>query len=336
LLAGGAGYVGSALAPVLLEHGYEVEVVDLLWFGNHLPANVKVTRKNLFDCCAKEFEGFDQMIFLAGLSNDPMAEFDPASNFIYNAALPSYLAFEAKKAGVRRFIYASSCSIYGYTVNQLYDENSPATCSYPYGISKLQGEQGVMKMMDSTFSTISLRQGTICGHSPRMRFDLVINTMFKTALTGDLISVNNPSLWRPIFHIQDAVTAYMRAVQADYSLGGVFNVSSDNYTIGQAGDLVKYELERLTGKRVRIVLKDVKDFRNYKVSIHKARTELGFQPKRSIEDIVADLHAHRASYGDYENDNYYNIRVFKNLLVAQGAVQDALHKDGPRVSRANP
>jgi len=313
LLAGGAGYIGSALAPALIEDGYEVTAIDMLWFGNHLPKEVKVIEKDLFKCQHEDFAGFDQVIFLAGLSNDPMAEHDPASNFIYNAALPSYLAFTAKKAGVKRFIYASSCSVYGYTVNQLYDEAAPTTCNYPYGISKLQGEEGVMKMQDKGFSTISLRQGTVCGHSPRMRMDLLINTMFKTAMTEGRITVNNPSLWRPVYHIQDAVTAYMRAVQADYALSGIFNVCSDNCTIGQAADLVKYEVERLTGKRTKIILKNVMDLRNYKVNIQKARTELGFQPKRSIENIVADLHAHRDSYGDYENDGFYNIRVFKKL-----------------------
>ena len=114
-------------------------------------------------------------IKLGGLSNDPMAEFSPAMNFIQNGALPTYLAFIAKKAGVRRFVYACSCSVYGYTVNELYDEESPVTCGYPYGISKLQGERAVLQLQDETFSTISLRQGTVCGYSPRRRFDLIVN-----------------------------------------------------------------------------------------------------------------------------------------------------------------
>ena len=104
LVAGGAGYVGSALAPVLVEHGYEIDVVDLMWFGNHLPEGANVYEKNLFDCKPAELERYDQVIFLAGLSNDPMAGLDPSMNFILNAALPSYLAFIAKQAGVRSFI----------------------------------------------------------------------------------------------------------------------------------------------------------------------------------------------------------------------------------------
>lgn len=313
MLAGGGGYIGSALATRLQELGYDVTVVDLFWFGCHLSEGIKSFKKNLFDCTQEDLAGFDQVVFLAGLSNDPMAEYSPAENFIYNAALPAYLALESKKAGAKRFIYASSCSVYGYTVNQLYDESAPTICNYPYGISKLQGEQGVMRLQDENFSTISLRQGTVCGHSPRMRFDLVVNTMFKTAMSEARIVVSNPSLWRPIYHIQDAVSGFIRAIQAHLSISGVYNVATDNYTIGQVGDIVKHVLERLSGERIKMEIRNVSDLRNYKVSIQRARTELGFQPMHSIEDIIKELYGQRKSYGDLEKDEYYNIRIFKKL-----------------------
>ena len=313
LVAGGAGYVGSALVPTLVEHGYEVEVIDLLWFGNHLPKNVKVVQKNIFDCTEDQLKGYDQVVFLAGLSNDPMAEFDPSKNFVYNAALPSYLAFTAKKAGVRRFVYASSCSVYGYTVNELYNEESPATCDYPYGISKLQGERGVLQLQDDNFSVIALRKGTISGFSPRMRMDLIVNTMFKFAMADKQITVNNPSIWRPILDIRDAIAGYLRAIQADYSLSGVFNIASDNYTVGQVGDIVKYEVERLAGEKINITLKNITDFRNYKVSIDKAKTYLGFQPQHNVKTIVEDVYEHRSAYKNYEDDSLYNIKVFRNM-----------------------
>src|ERR1700756_729955 len=182
LIAGGAGYVGCTLIPKLLDRGYKVDVVDLFWFGNHLPRQVGVLNEDLFQLTAEDLEPYDQVVFLAGLSNDPMAEYSPSKNFIFNAAAPAYLAYIAKKAGVRRYIYASSCSVYGYTENELYDENRPAVCAYPYGISKLQGEQAAMQMADETFSVIALRKGTISGYSPRMRLDLIINTMFKNAV----------------------------------------------------------------------------------------------------------------------------------------------------------
>jgi nucleoside-diphosphate-sugar epimerase len=313
LVAGGAGYIGSKLIPVLLEHGYKIDVVDLLWFGNHLPQNVNVVKKDLFKCQPEDLKDYDQVIFLAGLSNDPMAEFDPSMNFIFNGALPSYTAYIAKKAGVKRFIYASSCSVYGYTVNELYDENSPVTCGYPYGISKLQGERGVLQLQDESFSVIALRQGTVCGYSPRMRLDLIVNTMFRFAMADRKITINNPSIWRPILDIRDAATAYLRAIQADYSLSGVYNIASGNYTVGQVGDMVKYEVEKLVGQRVEIVLKNVEDFRNYKVSIDKAKTYLGYQPRHAIEDIIDDLYENRAKFENYDDERFYNIRVFKKV-----------------------
>ncbi|MDM8557422.1 SDR family oxidoreductase [Candidatus Parabeggiatoa sp. HSG14] len=315
LLAGGAGYIGSLLIPKLLEHGYEVGVIDLLWFGNHLPKEVKVIEKDLFDCQQADFEGYDQVIFLAGLSNDPMAEFSPAMNFISNGAQPSYLAYIAKLAGVKRFIYGSSCSVYGYTVNELYDEGSPVTCGYPYGISKLQGERGVIQMQDDNFSVIALRQGTVCGYSPRIRFDLIVNTMYKSCMVNGKVTVNNASIWRPLLDIRDATNAYLRAIQADQSISGVFNVASDNYTVGQVGDMVKDQVEALTGQKIAIEIKNIQDFRNYKVTWKKAKTVLGYEPKYTVSDIIADVHKHRDEYGDFEDDSYYNIRTFKKLKV---------------------
>lgn len=313
LLGGGAGYIGSSLVPVLLDHGYEVEVIDLLWFGNHLPQGVKVIQKDLFDMKKEEMAGFDAFIFLGGLSNDPMAEFSPSKNFVHNAALPAYLAYIAKQAGVKRYVYASSCSVYGYTENNLYDEDSPVTCGYPYGISKLQGERGVFQIQDDKFSVIALRQGTVSGYSPRMRFDLIINTMFKAAMTTGKITINNPAIWRPLCDIRDIVSAYVRSVQAEPSLSGVFNIAAGNFTVGEVGDLVKMQVEKLTGKKIVLEIKNVQDYRNYKVSIDRARTSLGFQPIYSVRDTVEEIFQHRDLYGDFENDEFYNIRTFKKI-----------------------
>lgn len=313
LIGGGAGYIGSQLVPHLLSHGYEVDVVDLLWFGNNLPSGVKVIKKNLLNMNKEDFEGYDQFIFLAGLSNDPMAEYSPSENFIQNGAVPSFLAFEAKRAGVKRFIYASSCSVYGYTVNELFDEDAPTTCAYPYGISKLQGEKGVLQLQDENFSVIALRKGTVSGHSSRMRMDLIVNTMFKSAIVDGKITVNNASIWRPIIDMRDVVDGYTRAVQADLGISGVFNLSSDNYTVGQVADIVKEEVEKLSGKKVKMEIKNISDLRNYKVSTAKAKTYLGFSARYGVKEIVHGLYANLSAYGDFENDLFYNIKVFKKL-----------------------
>lgn len=313
LIAGGAGYIGSALIPRLQERGYTIDVIDLLWFGNHLPGDVKVMNKDIFDLHEEELKQYDQVIFLAGLSNDPMAEFSPAKNFVYNASAPSYLAYIAKRAGVRKFIYASSCSVYGYTVNELYDETAPAVSSYPYGISKLQGEEGVLKMADKNFSVICFRKGTVSGYSPRMRLDLIVNTMFKTAVQDGMITVNNPSIWRPILSMEDAIRAYIRGIESADGITGVFNLSSGNYTVGEVADLVKEAVEANLGLRVKLNIKNITDFRNYKVTNDKAVTTLSFKPKHDVTAILKDLIGNVDKFKDFDNPNYYNIHVFKQI-----------------------
>ncbi len=316
LIAGGAGYIGSLLVPKLLERGYETDIVDLLWFGNYLPSDVRVIRKDVFALREEDVKGYDHVIFLAGVSNDPMAEFSPGLNFIFNAAAPAYLGYLAKRAGVKRYIYAGSCSVYGYTVDELYDEQSPAVSNYPYGISKLQGEQAVMQMADDNFSVICFRQGTVSGYSPRMRLDLIVNTMFKTALEKNEIVINNPSIWRPILSIEDATNAYVRAIEAAPKISGVFNITSGNYTVGEVADLVKASVEKNFGKKIVLNIKHIKDFRNYKVSVAKAMNILSFKPKHDVDTILDNLTANYDKFKDFQNPNYYNIQIFKNIQLS--------------------
>ena len=313
LVAGGAGYVGSVLIPRLLDRGYRVDVVDLFWFGNHLPEQTGVLKKDIFHLTTEDLGPYDQVIFLAGLSNDPMAEYSPSKNFIFNAAAPAYLAYIAKAAGVKRYIYASSCSVYGYTENELYDETQPVSSSYPYGISKLQGEQAVMQLFDAKFSVISLRKGTISGYSPRMRFDLIVNTMFRSALKERVISINNPSIWRPILSIEDAATAYIRAVEANSRLSGIFNIASGNYTVGEVGDLVRATIEERLGLRPKVHIQHIQDFRNYKVSTEKARNVLSFHANDDLKSIVGNLIDNMDKCADWDNPLYCNIAAFKSL-----------------------
>lgn len=318
LVAGGAGYLGSVLIPKLLDRGYDVSVVDLFWFGNQLPPEAHVLRRDIFDLTVADLEAYDQVIFLAGLSNDPMAEFSPSKNFIFNAAAPAYLAYISKKAAVKRYVYASSCSIYGYTENELYDEARPGLSQYPYGISKLQGEQAVMQLCDSKFSVIALRKGTISGYSPRMRFDLIINTMFMTAMKEGRITVNNPAIWRPILGIQDAASAYIRAIEANERVSGIFNIASANYTVGEIADLVKTAIEEDVALPIRLQIKNVQDGRNYKVSIEKARNVLSFHPHDDVRSIVQSLIGNLGTRADWDNPNYYNIRALQQLEAGLG------------------
>jgi nucleoside-diphosphate-sugar epimerase len=313
LIAGGAGYLGSVLIPKLLERGYKVDVVDLFWFGNHLPRETGIIHRDIFRLTVEDLAAYDQVIFLAGLSNDPMAEYSPSKNFIFNAAAPAYLGYIAKMAKVKRLIYASSCSVYGYTENELYDETRPVGSSYPYGISKLQGEQAVLQLHNSDFSVISLRKGTISGYSPRMRLDLIVNTMFKTAMKDGAIIVNNPSIWRPILSIEDAATAYVRAIEASPGTSGVFNLASGNYTVGEVADLVKSTMEERLDMRINLTIKHIQDFRNYKVSTEKAANVLSFHPDGSIQSIVDNLIDNMDKFMDWDNPAYSNIQTFRQL-----------------------
>ena len=313
LIAGGAGYIGSVLVPMLLKRNFDITVVDLLWFGNHLPHSVKIIQKDILNLTKEELFGYDQVIFLAGLSNDPMAEFSPSKNFIENAAAPAFLAYIAKEAQVKRYIYAGSCSVYGYSANELYNEEQPTSCSYPYGISKLQGEWAAMQMQSDDFSVICFRQGTVCGYSPRMRLDLVINTMFKSAIEQEQITVNNPSIWRPILAVHDACNGYIRAIEAHEDISGIFNIASENYTIGEIGDLVKDKLESLTKIKLKMNIYNMQDFRNYKVSFDKVRNILSYKPQFNVEKIVDELFTNIEKFNDFNNPQYFNIETFKTL-----------------------
>lgn len=319
LVAGGAGYIGSVLIPKLLDRGYQIDVVDLFWFGNHLPTDARIIQKDIFDLTVEDLAGYHQVIFLAGLSNDPMAEYAPNKNFIYNAAAPAFLAYIARKAGVKRYVYASSCSVYGYTDNELFDEARPVSSSYPYGISKLQGEQAVMYLADEDFSVIALRKGTACGYSPRMRFDLILNTMFKCAVREKRIIVNNPSIWRPIVSTEDAANAYIRAIEASEKISGVFNIASGNYTVGEAADLVRAAVEEMLGIRVSLEIKHVRDLRNYKVSIQKAENVLSFHPNNNVKSIIESLVQNMEKFQDWDNPLYYNILTLKGLDAKHSA-----------------
>jgi len=313
-IVGGAGYIGSRLIPSLLEHNYDITVFDLFWFGDYLPEEIKKVKKDVFDIKESDLTSFDQIIFLAGLSNDPMAEFSPKDNFISNASAPAYLAYTAKKAGIKKYIYADSCSVYGYTQNELFDESSSVTCQYPYGVSKLQGETGILQFIDENFSVICLRQGTVSGYSPRMRFDLIINTMFMAAMTKNKITVNNPTIWRPLLAIEDAVTCYLRSIQADLSINGIFNVASGNYTVGAVADQVFDYFSGKLGKKVDVDIQNISDFRNYKVSAEKSKTILGINYKGNVETILEELSANFNDEFDFTSEEYYNIKKFEKLM----------------------
>ena len=240
-----------------------------------------------------------------------MANFSPKKNFVENSAAPTYLAFLAKENKVSRFIYASSCSVYGFTNNKIMKESSLTSPMYPYGISKLQAEYSIMKMKDSDFRPICLRKGTVGGWSPRMRFDLVVNTMVKFGVTKNKLVVHNPKLWRPLVDIEDVVQAYLKSLTADLSISNIFNISQDNYTIG---GLAKEIAEELSSWNIKVSIEEhnTNDVRNYLACNQKAKSVLGFDPVKTPKDSVNDIMKNISSI-DVNDDIHYNINTFKKI-----------------------
>lgn len=314
LIVGGAGYIGSRITPYLRDKKFDVHVVDDLWFGNYLPSNIPLEKKDLFTLTDRDLAGYDATIFIAGLSNDPMAEYSPALNFIHNAAGPAHLSYIAKKAGVKRFIYADSCSVYGFTGDVESTEESPAKSVYPYGISKLQGELAVLELADEDFSVICLRQGTVSGWSPRQRLDLVINAMYKTSVSENVIKVDNPDIWRPILAISDAEKVYEHALNASPEISGIFNASSGNFTVGEIGKSVAGRLSEQYGIKPHLEIGNQQNYRNYRVSTEKAKNVLGINFTGTIESIIDDLYKNLGTNIDFTDDRYYNIKMFKKIL----------------------
>lgn len=314
VIIGGAGYIGTRLSNYLCDKGYDVTVIDEFWFGDFLNKKVNKINKNLWKIKTEELKGFDCLLFLAGLSNDPMAMFRPDLNFIENSAAPSYLAFLAKDLGIKRFICSSSCSVYGFTDNKILDEDSRVKPSYAYGISKLQCERGLLAMESDSFRPILFRKGTVGGWSQKMRYDLVVNTMIKSGLSTGKITVNNPDLWRPLIDIRDVIQGYELAINSDLSITGVYNLSGGNYTIGDLGKIISTDLSK-RGYDVELVLNNVQDLRNYKVSTEKIEKYLKYKSKYTPVDSISEIFDN-INFDNYQFDNeiYYNIDTFKKIL----------------------
>lgn len=311
---GGAGYVGTRLVPRLIESGYEVTVVDLGWFGNALDQSVRYFQRDALELERGFFNEFGTVIFLGGLASDPMAEFDPMLNFVSNLGVPAYVAYAARAAGVSRFIFADSCSVYGYTGGKMCTEQDTLNLPpYPYGVSKAQANSALLQLVQPGFSVIALRKGTVSGWSPRMRFDLLVNAMYRSAWIDKKITVNNATISRPLLVIDDAIEAYVKAVEVRQDISGTFNLVTTNVTVGEVGSAVQRFFKTIHNLDVPVDEKGIHDVRDYRASGSRAEQVLGFVPRGSIESILKDLDAKFGPSFEYDNDIYYNIRVFKSL-----------------------
>lgn len=318
MIVGGCGYIGSMLVPELLRRHHQVRVIDLMWFGNHLSDGAaNFSRIDASELKQDDFIGFDAVIFLGGLSNDPMADFNPMANFQYNAALPSYLAYVAKRAGVKVFIHGGSCSVYGLLEPDCKAmEDVPPRAQTPYGVSKLMAEFGVMRQNGNDMRVVNFRMGTVCGWSPRMRFDLVINTMVKDAFLKGQIHVNDINAERPILDIRDAVSAYAQAITNE-DLRGIYNLFSHNTSIGKLARRVEDRL-RVFGKTIELNIHGGHDNRSYTAANNRAMlagiyclTKLDY----TIDSVINSMSKYQ---GKLEDPIYYNIATFKSLPAMSG------------------
>jgi nucleoside-diphosphate-sugar epimerase len=344
LVVGGAGYVGSVLTEELLQRGYTVRVLDRLYFGDvglgAVRDRVELVEADMRAASPRVLDGVDAVVNVGGLSNDPTAEYNPRANHEMNTLATVALARLCKAAGVRRYVLASSCSIYDCgvldeTADVVQDETSPVAPRAPYSVSKHEAERGVLAMADDGFCPVALRKGTVYGYSPRMRYDLVVNTFVRDALVHRRLTLHHGGeMWRPLVEVRDAAQAYIAVVEADDApvRGQVFNLCYRNLRISELALRVQEALRRL-GIEV-----DVRpdyqhgSVRNYRVSGEKLARVLNFRPKVSIEESVTDMVQRIRAHGRMdlmENPRYYNIRWLQLLeekhraAGAPGSVLDA-------------
>jgi len=300
LVTGGAGYIGVVLCERLLEAGHEVRVLDRLYWGSkpieHIVDRMELIHADVRDFDERTLDGVDGVVHLAGLSNDPTAEYNPTANWEMNAVATETLAAACKRRGVGRLTFGSSASIYDGLGDGLFDETTKVSPRGAYSRSKFEAEQHLMRAADGRFAPIILRQGTVYGYSPRMRLDLVVNTFIKDALLRERLYLHGGGwMWRPLVDVTDVAEAHIRCLEAPASTvgGQIFNVVHENHQIRQLAMLVAGSLS-LHHRHVRLENAPVPSInRNYRCANRKLQDAIGFTPRvtvlESIERILSFL-----------------------------------------------
>jgi nucleoside-diphosphate-sugar epimerase len=322
LVTGGAGYVGSALVPRLLEAGHSVTVLDLYLYGQSpLDAvrgheRLREVEGDLRDPKVVEtaVAGCDAVIHLACISNDPSYDLDPGLGKSINYTAFRPLVRAAKAAGVKRFIYASSSSVYGIKDDPDVTEDLPLEPLTDYSKFKALCEDILAEEREPGFVTSVIRPSTVCGYAPRLRLDLTVNILTNHAINNGKITVFGGGQKRPNIHIDDMVSLYLHLLQCEDERidGKVFNAGWENFTVMEIAEMVRDSLD----SQVEIVVTPSDDNRSYHVSSEKMRRELGFQPAKTIGDAVRDL-ADAFADGkvpDPMNDpRYFNIKLMQKV-----------------------
>ena len=321
LVTGGAGYVGAILVSKLLAAGHDVTVLDLYIYGDDVLAScrgpaLREIKGDLRDpaAVARALDGCEAVIHLACISNDPSFELDPALGRSINFDCFRPLVQASKQAGVRRFIYASSSSVYGIKEGVAVTEDLPLEPLTDYSRFKAMCEQVLAEERAPGFVTLTIRPATVCGYSPRQRLDVIVNILTNHAVNTNRIKVFGGAQLRPNIHIEDMAELYLLSLQLpDEAIDGkIFNAGEKNHSVVELAGIVRSEV----GDQVTLDFQPTDDPRSYHVSSEKIARELGFVPRRTIRDAVADLVAafKAGRLPDSMIDpRYYNIKTMQKI-----------------------
>jgi nucleoside-diphosphate-sugar epimerase len=319
LVTGGAGYKGAVLVPKLLKKGYEVTVIDLMLYGEDvLPehAKLKVVKGDIRDLALMKslLHGQDIVIHLACISNDPSFELNPQLGKSINLDPFQPMVEMSKAAGVKRFIYASSSSVYGIKEEPNVHEGMSLEPLTDYSKFKAECERILAQYESPDFTTVTIRPATVCGYSPRQRLDVVVNILSNLAFHKREISVFGGEQLRPNIHIEDMTDVYLVVIEAPKELvaGKIYNVGEKNHSVMELAKIV----QNVMGDDVKLVTVPTDDPRSYHVSSERIATDLGFVPKRTIRDAVVDMKKafEEEKLPDSLNDvKYFNIKLMNSI-----------------------
>lgn len=298
LVTGGAGYVGAVLIPKLLAKGYSVRVIDLCLFGDDvLPHDsaLECVKGDIRDqeLLRKLLPGSDAVIHLACISNDPSFELNPELSKSINFDAFEPLVKISKESGVNRFIYASTSSVYGVSDAPDVTEEHPLVPLTDYNKYKGLCEPILFEYQSDSFTTVIIRPATVCGYSPRQRLDLAVNILTNLAVNNRKITIFGGSQKRPNIHVDDIAELYVDLLErpAAQIAGKIFNAAFENHTISELGEMVRCTVNREMPElgEIHVETSPSNDLRSYHVSSAKIRRELGWAPKRTVEDAIRDL-----------------------------------------------